>query len=143
MLHIQIRISWAFDIWIRRFKNQKSSKHIGQKFSWRIKSKINSFWRTKLQQNLVVNLLVARFSSLMLEHQKGISWASFIEIKQFKKPKFIYTYRTTTFMKDPKWEKFNKIRDLSREQTLVVSTHPPTEISIYILNIYLFLALDS
>jgi hypothetical protein len=43
--------------------------------------------------------------------------------------------------------KFNKIRKLSREQTLVVSTHPPIEIktdhgnetSIYILNIYLFL----
>jgi hypothetical protein len=45
--------------------------------------------------------------------------------------------------------KFNKIRKLSREQTLVVSTHPPTKIrtdygketSIYILNIYLFLTL--
>jgi len=43
--------------------------------------------------------------------------------------------------------KFNKIRKLSSEQTLVVSTHPPIEIktdhgnetSIYILNIYLFL----
>jgi len=47
--------------------------------------------------------------------------------------------------------KFNKIRKLSREQTLVASTHPPTEIrtdhgnktSIYILNIYLFLTLVS
>jgi hypothetical protein len=47
--------------------------------------------------------------------------------------------------------KFNKIRKLSREQTLVASTHPPTEIrtdhgnetSIYILNIYLFLTLAS
>ena len=47
--------------------------------------------------------------------------------------------------------KFNKIRKLSREQTLVTSTHPPTEIrtnhgnetSIYILNIYLFLTLIS
>jgi hypothetical protein len=47
--------------------------------------------------------------------------------------------------------KFNKIRKLSGEQTLVASTHPPTEIktdhgnetSIYILNIYLFLALVS
>ena len=45
--------------------------------------------------------------------------------------------------------KFNKIRKLSREQTLVTSTHPPIEIrtdhgnetSIYILNIYLFLTL--
>jgi hypothetical protein len=45
--------------------------------------------------------------------------------------------------------KFNKIRKLSREQTLVASTHPPIEIrtnhrnetSIYILNIYLFLTL--
>ena len=43
--------------------------------------------------------------------------------------------------------KFNKIRKLSREQTLVASTHSPIEIrighgnktSIYILNIYLFL----
>ena len=42
---------------------------------------------------------------------------------------------------------FNKIRKLSREQSLVASTHPPIEIrtghgnktSIYILNIYLFL----
>jgi hypothetical protein len=47
--------------------------------------------------------------------------------------------------------KFTKIRKLSREQTLVTSTHPPTEIrtdhknetSIYILNIYLFLRLIS
>ena len=47
--------------------------------------------------------------------------------------------------------KFNKIRKLSREQTLVASTHPPTEIridhgnetSIYILNINLFLTLVS
>jgi hypothetical protein len=47
--------------------------------------------------------------------------------------------------------KLNKIRKLSREQTFVASTHPPTEIridhenetSIYILNIYLFLTLVS
>jgi hypothetical protein len=47
--------------------------------------------------------------------------------------------------------KFNKIRKLSREQTLIASTHPPTkirtdhgnEISIYILNIYLFFTLVS
>jgi len=47
--------------------------------------------------------------------------------------------------------KLKKIRKLSREQTLVASKHPPTEIradhgnetSIYILNIYLFLTLVS
>jgi hypothetical protein len=47
--------------------------------------------------------------------------------------------------------KFNKIKKLSREQTLVTSTHPLTKIrtnhgnetSIYILNIYLFLTLVS
>jgi hypothetical protein len=47
--------------------------------------------------------------------------------------------------------KLKKIRKLSREQTLIASTHPPTEIrtdhgnetSIYILNIYLFLTLVS
>jgi hypothetical protein len=47
--------------------------------------------------------------------------------------------------------KLNKIRKLSREQTLVTSKHPPTEIrtdhgnetSIYILNIDLFLTLVS
>jgi hypothetical protein len=47
--------------------------------------------------------------------------------------------------------KFNKIRKLSREQALVASKHPPTEIrtdhrnktSIYILNIYLFVTLIS
>jgi hypothetical protein len=47
--------------------------------------------------------------------------------------------------------KFNKIRKLSREQTLVASIHPSTEIrtdhgnetSIYILNIYFFLTLVS
>jgi hypothetical protein len=47
--------------------------------------------------------------------------------------------------------KFNKIKKLSREQTLVTSTHLLTEIrtdhgnktSIYILNIYLFLTLVS
>jgi hypothetical protein len=47
--------------------------------------------------------------------------------------------------------KLNKIRKLSREQTLIASTHLPIEIrtdhgnetSIYILNIYLFLTLVS
>jgi hypothetical protein len=47
--------------------------------------------------------------------------------------------------------KLNKIRKLSREQTLVASKHPPTEIradhgnetSIYILNIYQLCPLDS
>jgi hypothetical protein len=47
--------------------------------------------------------------------------------------------------------KYNKIKKLSREQTLVASTHPPTEMrtdyvnetSIYILNNYLFLTLVS
>jgi len=47
--------------------------------------------------------------------------------------------------------KLNKSRKLSIEQTLVTSSHPPTEIridhgnetSIYILNIYLFLTLVS
>jgi hypothetical protein len=47
--------------------------------------------------------------------------------------------------------KLNKIIKLSREQTLVASKHPPTEIrtdhgnktSIYILNIYLLLILVS
>ena len=47
--------------------------------------------------------------------------------------------------------KFNKIKKLSREQTLVANKHPPSEIrtdhgnktSIYILNIYLFLTLVS
>jgi len=47
--------------------------------------------------------------------------------------------------------KLNKIKKLSREQTLVISEYPPTEIrtdhgnetSIYILNIYLFLTLVS
>jgi hypothetical protein len=47
--------------------------------------------------------------------------------------------------------KFNKIKKLSREHTLVASTHLPTKIrtdhgnetAIYILNIYLFLTLVS
>ena len=47
--------------------------------------------------------------------------------------------------------KFNKIKKISREQTLVTSTHPPIKIkidhrnetSIYILNSYLFLTLVS
>jgi hypothetical protein len=47
--------------------------------------------------------------------------------------------------------KLNKIRKLPREQTLVISKRPPTEIridprnetSIYILNSYLFLTLIS
>jgi hypothetical protein len=47
--------------------------------------------------------------------------------------------------------KLKKIKKLSREQTLVASTHPATEIRIdhgnetliYILNIYLFLILVS
>jgi len=47
--------------------------------------------------------------------------------------------------------KLNKLRKLSRQQTLVISKRPPTKIrtdhgnetSIYILNIYLFLTLIS
>jgi hypothetical protein len=58
-------------------------------------------------------------------------------LSRLKQKKKTENYRT----------KFNKIRKLSREQTLVASKHPPTEIitdhgnktSIYILNIYLFL----
>jgi hypothetical protein len=41
-----------------------------------------------------------------LDIQTGISWAFDIEIKRFKKPKFIYVSRTTTLMKDSKWDKF-------------------------------------
>jgi len=48
----------------------------------------------------------------MLDIQTGILWAFDIEIKRFKSPKFIYTCKATTFMKDKKWDKFilnNKI----------------------------------
>jgi hypothetical protein len=62
---------------------------------------------------------------------------------------------TLSRLKQKKTENFqaklNKIRKLSREQTLVTSKHPPTEIradrgnetSIYNMNIYLFLTLVS
>jgi hypothetical protein len=62
---------------------------------------------------------------------------------------------TLSRLKQKKTENYqanlNKIRKLSREQTLVISKRPPIEIridlgnetSIYILNIYLFLILFS
>jgi len=59
---------------------------------------------------------------------------------------------TLSRLKQMKTENYQmNFRKLSREQTLVTSTHPPTEIrtyhgnekSIYILNIYLFLTLVS
>jgi hypothetical protein len=62
---------------------------------------------------------------------------------------------TLSRLKQKKTENFqaklNKIRKLSREQTLVTSKRPPTEIradrgnetSIYNMNIYLFLTLVS
>jgi hypothetical protein len=59
---------------------------------------------------------------------------------------------TLSRLKQKKTENYQtNFRKLSREQTLVTSTHPPTEIrtdhgnekSIYILNIYLFLTLVS
>ena len=62
---------------------------------------------------------------------------------------------TLSMLKQKKIEnyqaKLNKIRKLSREQTLVTSKRPPTKIrtdhgnetSIYILNIYLFFTLVS
>jgi hypothetical protein len=82
-------------------------------------------------------------------HEEGSSQIFMLDDMQFGgvwtlsrlKQKKIENYQT----------KFNKIRKLSREQTLVTSTHPPTEIrtdhgnetSICILNIYLFLTLVS
>jgi hypothetical protein len=41
----------------------------------------------------------------MLDIQTGILWAFDIEIKRFKNLKFIYVTRTTTLMKDSKWDK--------------------------------------
>jgi len=55
--------------------------------------------------NLGYILPVAEFFALMLDIQMGISWASDIEIKWFKKPKFIYASRTKTLMKKSKWDK--------------------------------------
>jgi len=44
--------------------------------------------------------------ALTLDIQTRISWAFDIEIKWFKKPKFIYVSRITTWMTDSKWDKF-------------------------------------
>ena len=82
-------------------------------------------------------------------HEEGSSQIFMLDYMQFRggwtlsrlKQKKIENYQV----------KLNKMRKLSREQTLVASTHPPIEIrtdhgnetSIYILNIYLFLTLVS
>jgi len=57
--------------------------------------------------NLGKNLSCGQESLLStLDIQTGISWAFDIEIQRFKRPKFIYVSRTTTLMKDSKWDKF-------------------------------------
>jgi len=56
------------------------------KTSMKVQSEIKSFWRTKLQQNSVGNLLAAWFSAFTLDIQKGIFWAFVIEIRRFKNP---------------------------------------------------------
>ena len=52
-LDIETRISWAFDIDIRRFKNPNSSTHIGLQLLWRIQSHMKWSWRTESGRNLV------------------------------------------------------------------------------------------
>ena len=82
-------------------------------------------------------------------HVEGSSQIFMLDDMQFK------GVWTLSRLKEKKTEnyqaKLNKIRKLSREQTLVACKHPPMEIridhgnetSIYILNIYLFLTLVS
>jgi len=83
-------------------------------------------------------------------HEEGSSQIFMLDVMQFGRGVWMLSR-----LKQKKTEnyqtRFNKIRKLSREQILVASTHPPTEIrtdhgnetSIYILNIYLFLTLVS
>ena len=82
-------------------------------------------------------------------HEKGSSLIFMLDDMQFGG---VWTlYRLKQKKTENYQEKLNKIRKLSIEQTLVASTHPPTEIRtdhgtetlIYILNIYLFLTIVS
>ena len=50
-LNIQMGISWASDIKIKRFKSPDSSTCPRLQLWWRIQGEINSFWITELQPN--------------------------------------------------------------------------------------------
>ena len=52
-LEIQMRISRASGIEIKRLKNPKSYACIGIQLSWRIRREKKSFWRTKSAHNLL------------------------------------------------------------------------------------------
>ena len=98
-----------------------------------------------LKHNTQDNIEQARGRS----HEKGSSQIFMLNDMQFG------GVWTLSILKQKKIEnyqaKLNKIRKLSREQTLVTSKRPPTKIrtdhgnetSIYILNIYLFFTLVS
>jgi len=66
-LDIQMGISWAFDIEIKRFESPNSSTCPGLQLWWRIQSEINSFWIIELQPNSAGNLLAARFYVFTLD----------------------------------------------------------------------------
>jgi len=82
----------SIPIWLRVWPMKKSTK-----FVMEIES---------LVQNSGQILLTTKFSAFTLDIQTGILWAFDIKITRFKSPKFIYTCRATTFMKDKKWDKF-------------------------------------
>ena len=105
MLDIQTRILWAFDIETKRFKSPK--------FIYTCRA--TTFMKDKKWDKFILKNIIAtklgwkpscgRILCFHARFQTGISWASDIEIKQFKSPKFIYVSRTTTLMKDLKWDK--------------------------------------
>ena len=70
ILDIQMGISWASDIEIKRFKSPNTSTCLRLQLWWRIQSEINSFWITELQPNSAGNLLATGFYVFTLDFKQ-------------------------------------------------------------------------
>jgi len=100
-----MRISWASDNEIKRFKSPNSSTHTGLQLSWRIQSEIKSFWRTKLQINSGWNLSPGRILCFHTRYSNRNILSFWYRNQVIQKLKSIYAFRNTNLMKDSKWEK--------------------------------------
>jgi len=105
LLDIQMGIYWASDIEIKRFKSSNSSTHTRLQLSWRIQSEKKSFWRTELQTNSGWNSSHGRILCFHTRYSNGNNLSFWYLNQAIQKPKFIYAFRNTNFMKDSKWDK--------------------------------------
>jgi len=115
-------------------------------YSWYLVYSSSSFTYPRLKHNTQDSIEQARGRS----HEEGSSQIFMLDDMQFGEG--VWTLSRIKQKKIENYQvKLNKIRKLSREQTLVTSKCPPienkfdhgNEIPIYILNVYLFLTLVS